>query len=145
MVKQVAEHFSGLSNQAAIAQSLAKSLSEPAATAVFEAPPRPDSLSRFLKKSGQFGLRLACATRLLYRGRDFFMNGEPLPLVGAEGSRKTPAGTGKKSQNAQVFLKELSDFRQLDCKACVNLPPALQDALYNVYRAGWIVYNVRVN
>lgn len=145
MVKQVTEHFSGLSNQAAIAQSLAQSLSEPAANAVFEAPPRPDSLSRFLKKSGQFGLRLACATRLLYRGRDFFMNGEPLPLAGAEGSRKTPAGTGKKSQNVQDFLKELSDFRQLDCKACVSLPPALQDALYNVYRAGWIVYNLRVN
>jgi 50S ribosomal protein L16 3-hydroxylase len=145
MVKQVAEHFSGLSNQAAIAQSLAKSLSEPAATAVFEAPPRPDNLSRFLKKSGQFGLRLACATRLLYRGRDFFMNGEPLPLAGTEGSRKTPAGPGKKSQNAQDFLKELSDFRQLNGKACVNFPPALQDVLYNVYRAGWIVYNLRVN
>jgi len=145
MVKQVAEHFSGLSNHAAIARSLAETLSEPAANAVFEAPARLDTLAQFLKKSGRFGLRLACATRLLYRGKDFFMNGEALPLSVATGQRKEPAGAGKKLHRPEDFLKALSDSRQLDSVVCVHLPPSLQEVLYNVYRSGWIVYNLRVN
>lgn len=94
-------------------------LSEPAAQTVFQPPRRPMALSAFSKRIAGNGVRLALQTRLLFSGRDFFINGEHHRVEGA----------------ADPCLRQLADRRELTAR---NLSPSTARLLHTWYRAGYI-------
>lgn len=115
-----------------IKAAIACSLSEPAPQTVFSSPRRPLTMAKFYKKAASQGIGLHPATRLLYQGDCFFANGELL--------LKSPQGT------ARQILRNLSNYRQLNIDECV-LIAAEPDGhvLFDMYLAGWIVYDYGVN
>jgi 50S ribosomal protein L16 3-hydroxylase len=93
-------------------------LSEPKPGVVFERPAHPLSAAQFARAVRARGLELVPATRMLYRGRDVFINGERV------------------SAAATRMLAKLADARELG-------PPLTVDAatgrlLYGWYLAGYI-------
>lgn len=59
-----------------IRQFSGRYLSEPKAQTVFRPPRRPASLIAFARRIAASGVRLALPTRILFHGRDMFINGE---------------------------------------------------------------------
>lgn len=100
---------------------LGRHLTEPKAQVLFTRPPRPASKRVFLARAAQRGVRLAGPTRMLFRGRTVFINGEA-HAAGKHGAR---------------LLSRLADRR--------SLPPlrrpdrAVGVLLYQWYRAGYII------
>lgn len=94
-------------------------LTEPKPQVVFQAPRRAASLTIFAKRAAARGVRLALATRLLFHGRDFFINGEHHCL-----------GSGDVAD-----LVHLADRRQL---AACHLSQPVARLLYVWYRAGYV-------
>ena len=56
-------------------------LSEPKPAIYFDAPARPPVLRRFIQSASQRGLRLDAKSRLLYRKKVFYMNGEHVEVT----------------------------------------------------------------
>jgi 50S ribosomal protein L16 3-hydroxylase len=103
-----------------VAEFVGRALSEPKAGVVFERPARPLSPARFARETQARGVELALATRMLYSGRDIFINGERFRAAAA----------------AARTLAKLADARAL-------APPRALDAgtrrfLYEWYLAGYI-------
>lgn len=94
-------------------------LSEPKPNVFFDPPRRPMSEARFKEAAQHRGIRLDPRTRLLFRGRTFYINGE----------RCEPAPTGQRA------LVELADRRAL---AANRVPATLMPLLYEWYRAGFL-------
>ncbi len=95
-------------------------LSEPKPSVVFSRPHRPCSGPRFTARCTARGLRLDPRSRMLFRGRDFFLNGEWTEAV-------TPL---------RPWLARLADERALPPRA--RLPQALFRLLHGWYLSGWL-------
>ena len=106
-------------NEADVLACAGRYLSEPKPHLFFEPPAAPLTPARFLKQVARQGLRLDPKSRLLYRGRWVFFNGE---------ARAFPAAT------VRLFAL-LGDRRHLPPE---SLPQAAADWLYEAYRAGWV-------
>lgn len=112
-----------------IEAAVCRVLSEPAPQAVFTAPKRPDGPAAFGAKAAKRGLALAGASRLLYRGSHFFINGEPLDAA--------------PSKSAMAMLRRLADTRRLSPQESARVlaqEPELT-TLRAMYLAGWIDYD----
>jgi 50S ribosomal protein L16 3-hydroxylase len=122
MLRQVANMLDRIEwNERDVLAFLGQYLTEPKAHVVFERPTRPLSAAAFARRVLRHGLRLDLKTRMLFRGRVVFMNGERCGL-----------GAG-----AARLLTRLADRR---CLA----PPLRLDGeaaarLYQWYRSGYIV------
>jgi 50S ribosomal protein L16 3-hydroxylase len=99
---------------------LGKYLTEPKAHVVFTRPARPLPQPAFASRLGRSGARLALPTRMLFRGRTLFINGEAC-AVGAVAARR---------------LTRLADRRSLPPQPRIDREAAEQ--LYEWYRAGYL-------
>ena len=112
-----------------VRQAVAASLSEPAPQTVFDRPQRPESFAQFLKKIPKKGLCLHPASRLLFAGTSFFMNGELLPRAPDQISLKA--------------MKRLANERRLSGQECGCIAGAtvITKFLYQMFLDGWIDYD----
>lgn len=94
-------------------------LSEPKPHLVFTPPDAPLPRRRFVAQVARQGVRLDPKSRLLFRGRWVFFNGE---------ARVFPAATVR-------LLAALGDHRRLPP---TRLPDEAADWLYEAYQAGWL-------
>jgi len=95
-------------------------LTEPAARVVFARPPRPVTMREFLARAARSGVRLAAPTRMLFRGRAVFINGEAC----------VTDGSGMRLLSRLADRRSLPPLRQAD--------PVAAELLYQWYRAGYI-------
>ncbi len=102
---------------------LGEYLSEPKANVFFDPPAQSMSLAAFKKASGKTGVMLSRKTRMLYRGKLIFINGESLV---AEGSDKT-------------VLTMLANERRLEGAAIRTLSPDAIETLLAWYEDGWLL------
>jgi len=103
-----------------VARFLGEYLSSPKSQVVFSRPRRPHSPARFAELCSTRGLRLDLRTRMLFRGRDFFVNGEGLDPPGPLRAR----------------LARLADERALPPRT--RLPQPFLRLLHGWYLAGWL-------
>jgi 50S ribosomal protein L16 3-hydroxylase len=118
-----------LPNRKALRSAIARALSEPAPSAVFE-PPRPaPTLRGFLSAAKRHGIALSPASRLLYVDQAFYINGEAV---------STPL-----TVSAGTALRDLANHRRLSAAHVKRViqNPSLADCLLQMARAGWIVYH----
>src|SRR5881628_2895417 len=102
-----------------VARFLGEYLSAPKPQTVFSRPRTPRSPARFAALCRARGLRLDLRTRMLFREREFFVNGE----------RVEPPGRLRR------FLARLADERVLPPGE--HLPQPLLGLLHDWYLAGW--------
>jgi 50S ribosomal protein L16 3-hydroxylase len=101
---------------------LLRYLTEPKAQVVFERPARPLTLDRFGREAAKRGVRLAAATRLMYAGGEFGINGEWLTSL----------------VDGRSALRTLADERRLPAAALASLPAAVWPLLHEWHGAGWL-------
>jgi 50S ribosomal protein L16 3-hydroxylase len=106
-----------------IAIFLGEYLSEPKATVVFEPPSRPLTPARFAQAAAKRGLRLSPRTRMLYRGRHVFINGESFGTAAAD----------------RPLLTALADRRCLSGDELAHVPQYVAEALHLWYGDGWLI------
>jgi 50S ribosomal protein L16 3-hydroxylase len=106
-----------------VAIFLGEYLTQPKRGVVFDAPARPLGRARFLSTACERGVRLARQTRLLYRTRHIFINGES--LIAPTADRST--------------LAALADERRLDGPAVAVTSSDAQEALHLWYEDGWLL------
>ena len=106
-----------------VAIFLGEYLSEPKATVFFEPPERAMALTRFLQRAEKSGLKLARKTRMLYRGRHVFINGES--FVAGSADRRP--------------LAKLADRRELEPDDIAGASADVREALHSWYADGWIL------
>jgi 50S ribosomal protein L16 3-hydroxylase len=108
----------------AVDRFLGRFLTEPKPQVWFPAPPRRTSAASFAARAARVGLRVDRRTRLAFRGRDFFINGEHLPIT-----------TGSAS-----LLRRLANERILppDALGATSVDPDLLARLREWFDAGWI-------
>jgi 50S ribosomal protein L16 3-hydroxylase len=105
-----------------IAIFLGEYLSEPKANLFFTPPARPLSLTRFIQAVMKRGLTLSRKTRMLYRGKHVFINGEAFAM----------------RREDKAVLCTLADTRRLDGLQMAQASPDVTEALYNWYHDGWL-------
>ncbi len=105
-----------------IAIFLGEYLSEPKPSVLFDAPPRRPTAAQFAKAVARGGLRLHRKTRMLYRSKFVFINGESV-MPGA-GDRK--------------LLQALADARRLEGSAWLAASDDLRESLRQWYADGWL-------
>jgi len=103
-----------------VSRLLGAYLSEPKPHVAFSPPRKPLSPARFASQARTRGLRLDARSRMLFRGADFFLNGERVDA---------PA-------HARGLLARLADERSLS--RGVRLAPSLARRLHAWYLAGWL-------
>ncbi len=124
MLDRVSQQFAKMAARPQdIAIFLGEYLSEPKPTVWFDPPTRPWTLARFVEKSEQHGLRLHRKTRMLYRSKFVFVNGESFE----------PTGTDRR------LLQLLADQRALPAGQLAQASPDLTESLHQWYRNGWII------
>jgi 50S ribosomal protein L16 3-hydroxylase len=101
---------------------LGEYLTEPKANVFFDPPVRPLTLTRFIQSAAKKGIVLSGKTRMLYRGKHVFINGEAF-AVNAED--KTP-------------LRILADARRLDGENVSQASIDVKEALHTWYEDGWL-------
>jgi len=106
------------------ARFLGSHLTEPKAHVLIPRPPRPASPRAFAADAARRGVRLALPTRMLFRGRTVFINGEACE-AGAPAAR---------------LLSRLADRRSLPPRSRIDRESAR--LLYQWYRAGYIQLGV---
>ncbi|MEO7032146.1 MAG: cupin domain-containing protein [Herbaspirillum sp.] len=100
-------------------------LSEPKATTLFSPPPRKLSRTRFLAQAERRGVRLAPASRMLYRSKHLFVNGESFDIA----------------RDDQTVLHQLANQRRLDLASIQTASSDVKDALHLWYQDGWLFLN----
>ena len=105
-----------------IAVFLGEYLSEPKPGVVFGAPARNLGLPAFLRAAGRRGVRLSARTRMLYRGRHLFINGESFLVRGAD----------------RTLLATLANDRRLDGPTVHAASQDVREALHSWFQAGWL-------
>jgi 50S ribosomal protein L16 3-hydroxylase len=105
-----------------IAIFLGEYLSEPKPTVFFDAPARPLSKARFMQAAIKRGVKLARKTRMLYRGKHLFINGESFAL----------------QRQDRTSLIALADRRMLEGKDFADTSSDVQDACCTWYEDGWL-------
>ena len=103
-----------------VSRFLGEYLSEPKPHLVFSRPRRPLAPARFASRCRARGLRLDPRTRMLFRGRDYFVNGERI---------EAPA-------RARGVLVRLANERALPPGERLSGP--LARLLHSWYLAGWL-------
>jgi 50S ribosomal protein L16 3-hydroxylase len=103
-----------------VASFLGSYLSEPKPHVVFQRPRAQLDAADFERRARQNGVQLAPGTRMLYRGREIFINGEPARYASA----------------ALPLLKRLANERELTPP--FTIPPAARGALHDWYAAGYL-------
>jgi 50S ribosomal protein L16 3-hydroxylase len=103
-----------------VSRFLGEYLSEPKPRVVFSRPHRPLAPARFALRYRALGLRLDPRTRMLFRSRDYFVNGERV---------EAPAG-------ARGRLSRLADERSLRPGGPASKP--FLRLLHEWYLAGWL-------
>ena len=103
-----------------VSRFLGAYLSEPKPHVVFSRPRKPFAPARFASRCRARGLRLDPRTRMLFRGRDYFVNGERIDA---------PA-------RARALLSRLADERSLPPGEGLSAP--LLHLLRPWYLAGWL-------
>ena len=122
MIRKVRRMLRGIRWDAEdIADFLGCYLTEPKAHVVFPRPARPLGERSFAVTASRRGLRLAPATRMLFRGNTIFINGESRLL----------------ERRSARDLAALADRRELG--AGTRLERQALAALYEWYRAGYIL------
>jgi len=107
-----------------IEQAMLRQASEPNPRVVFEPPARAMALARFAEALRLRGASSDRRTRMLYSDRTLAINGELVPLLGAEQRR---------------VLKSLADRRQVPAPELQQkLPVTALSLLHKWYSAGWI-------
>ena len=106
-----------------VALFLGEYLSEPKPNVFFDPPARSLTTARFLQLAGKRGLKLSRKTRMLYRGRHVFINGESFIAGSAD----------------RLALVKLADRRELDPED-VNLSSKdVCETLHAWYEDGWLL------
>jgi len=103
-----------------VARFLGEYLSAPKPQVAFSRPRSPHSPARFGALCSTRGLSLDLRTRMLFQGRDFFVNGEWV----------------EPPRHLWARLARLADERALPPDA--RLPPSLLRLLHGWYLAGWL-------
>ncbi|HQR04707.1 MAG: cupin domain-containing protein [Proteobacteria bacterium] len=123
MVDQVTDMLDRIRwNRRLVGQFLGGYLTEPKHHVFFDPPEQALSLSRFTTRAIRHGLRLDLRTRLLYSGRQFYINGESAPRLAA---------------NDVSWLADFADRRSLPEGLCLG--EETWALLYDWYCAGFIV------
>jgi 50S ribosomal protein L16 3-hydroxylase len=112
-----------------IAIFLGQHLSEPKSSVFFEPPERALSPAKFIAAIAKQGLKLHRKTRMLYRSRYIFINGESFQ----------PGATDRK------LLMSLADEKMLSATDLKSASHDLLESLHAWYCEGWIVVNQREN
>jgi 50S ribosomal protein L16 3-hydroxylase len=103
-----------------VARFLGEYLSAPKPQVVFSPPRRPFPPARFASRSRARGVRLDPRTRMLFRGRDYFVNGERVEAP----------------ERARRLLSRLANERSLP--PAERMPGPLLELLRAWYLAGWL-------
>lgn len=103
-----------------VSRFLGEYLSTPKPHVAFERPRRPQPPARFAARCRARGLRLDLRTQMLFRGSDFYVNGEHLEARG----------------DLRRWLARLADERTLEPRS--RMPHALLRILRGWYLSGWI-------
>lgn len=124
MLQQVSEQISRIRfEREDITIFLGEYLSEPKPTVFFDVPARVSSKERFLQSVARRGLKLSRKTRMLYRGRHLFINGESYML----------------QREDRAVLIALADRRRLEGSEIDGASEDVRDALYTWYQDGWLL------
>ena len=105
-----------------IAIFLGEYLSEPKRNVFFDPPEKPMTQSRFLQAAAKRGLTLSRKTRMLYRGRHLFINGESFTM----------------GRDDKTVLTALADLRRIDGSCLAQASEDVREALFTWYCDGWL-------
>ncbi len=126
LLKKVSEQFARLAaKQDDITIFLGEHLTEPKPTVWFTPMEQPMPLNRFIAVVQKRGLRLHRKTRMLYRSKYVFINGESFQ-PGSQDRR---------------LLQALADQRLLEPSACDDASADLLESLHQWTLDGWLVSN----
>lgn len=130
MLSQVATQISKIRfNDEDITVFLGEYLSEPKPNVFFAPPEQPLSLARFAQSARKLGVALSLKTRMLYKGKHLFINGESFTLTRVD----KPA------------LVRLADHRHLDGLAVGQASSDALEALHTWYSDGWLELGVGIS
>lgn len=101
---------------------LGEYLSSPKVSVMFDTPVRAASATQFSVRLNKKGIKLHRKTRMLYRGRYVFINGESFLVAGKD----------------LACLKVLADQRLLKPNALIHASADLIDSLHHWYKQGWL-------
>lgn len=104
---------------------LGEHLSSPKPATFFAPPVRPLSQDRFIAKACKTGVSLSFKTRMLYRARKLFINGESFLLSPAD----------------RTMLTRLADARELKPDEVAQATSDGLDALHAWYQHGWLTFS----
>lgn len=102
---------------------LGEYLSEPKPNVTFPSPRRPLTFPRFVDAAVKRGITLSPKTRMLYRGKHVFINGEAFALTRTD----------------KPLLTELADKRSLDGARIADASKDVLDAFHIWYEDGWVL------
>lgn len=123
MLKQARQHLGKLGGRPQdIVIFLGENLSEPKPSVWFTPVQRPMTVARFSAAAASKGLRLSRQTRMLYRDKYIFINGESLQASGRD----------------RLILQGLADDRSLSHGTINGGSADLVETLHDWYRQGWI-------
>ncbi|HJU71364.1 MAG TPA: cupin domain-containing protein [Paucimonas sp.] len=105
-----------------VAIFLGEHLTTPKPAIFFDLPAAPLTAARFLQGAKKRGVALSRKTRMLYRGKHVFINGESFAAQAAD----------------KVSLHGLANMRVLEGEMVANASPDVMEALYNWYLDGWL-------
>jgi 50S ribosomal protein L16 3-hydroxylase len=105
-----------------IAIFLGEYLSEPKRNVFFEPPEKPMTQARFLQTATKRGVALSRKTRMLYRGKHLFINGESFTM----------------QRDDKTVLTVLADQRCIDGKDLADASEDVREALFTWYCDGWL-------
>ena len=105
-----------------VAIFLGEYMTEPKPTVFFDRPARSIALPRFLQLAEKRGLKLSRKTRMLYRGRHVFINGESFIASAAD---RRP-------------LLKLADRRELEPVDLIGASVDVRETLHAWHEDGWI-------
>jgi 50S ribosomal protein L16 3-hydroxylase len=107
-----------------VAIFLGEYLSEPKPNVFFDVPAKSITLQRFVESAGKRGVRLSRKTRMLYRGKHVFINGESF-LAGSQD---------------KALLAMLADQRCLDGEQVAMASTDVLEALHSWHDEGWLEF-----
>lgn len=102
---------------------LGEYLSAPKVNVIFAPPSRPVTLARFTQAAIKRGVSLSRKTRMLYRGKHVFINGESFAL----------------GRNDKTVLTLLGDKRRLEGGSVALASKDVLEALHIWYQDGWLL------
>ncbi|WP_089397959.1 cupin domain-containing protein [Noviherbaspirillum humi] len=123
MVSRIAEEIRKIRfDDEDIAIFLGEFLSEPKPNVFFQPPSRKLSLDRFMQSASKRGLALSPKTRMLYRGKHVFINGESFNAGRAD----------------RKVLALLADQRRLGPEDVLSASADVVEALHAWHASGWL-------